>query len=72
MCKWVVNQDKDRIVKIEENEFKFVIVYNEEVYIGCNLMYDGVLLGTFNNLEEVLVELKNIYKADFLYLIKEI
>ncbi len=71
MCKWVVNQDKDRIVKIEDNEFKCVLVYNDGIFIAWNLIYDNILMGTFNGFEELFMELKHIYLNDFLYIIKE-
>lgn len=61
MCKWVINQDRDKIIKVEEfSKIHIVYIYYESTLIAFNLNYDSVLLGTFDTLEECIVEFSKI------------
>lgn len=58
--KWIVNQDKNCAVKFEEVNFKIVYKYYCDVEIGCNLYYRNILLGSFLDIEECLIEVFKI------------
>lgn len=64
MCKWVVNQDRDVIVKIDNvSELHIVYIYYESALIAFNLNYNSILLGTFDSIQECMVEFGRIINS---------
>lgn len=64
MCKWVVNQDRDIIIKIDNiSELHIVYIYYESTLIAFNLNYNSILLGTFDSIQECMIEFSRIINS---------
>lgn len=59
--KWVINQDRDEILELEDVRDLYVLpvrIHNK--IMGFNLYLTEILLGTFDTLAEALIELNSL------------
>jgi len=63
----LINQDRDVAMMFNDREQAITahLVYIKGEFIAVNLMLDDVLLGTFDSLEEALIERGNIMECPY-------
>ena len=61
------NQDRDILVMFNpaEDNIRAELIYKDDEFIGVNLMFDGVLLGTFDSLLDAMNERHTIMNFPF-------
>lgn len=62
---WVLNQDRDAIYRMIDEDLMSVPVMCEHVLIGFNLFMEDHFLGTFNSLNEVQKEMIEIMNCEY-------
>lgn len=64
MLKWLINQDRDAIIKLEDiSELRSQVVYYNDKIIAFNLMYGLELLGTFDTVVDCLKEVNSVINS---------
>lgn len=66
---FIVNQDRDQLIEFT-GDLHSEPVFSNDLLIGFNLLTNGILLGTFNSMEEIISEIMQIVNcADDTYMI---
>lgn len=64
MSRWVINQDRDIVVKLEDiSQLRSQVVYYKERIIAFNLLYELELLGTFDTVVDCMKEVNSIINS---------
>ena len=59
--KWIITQDRDRVVLLTSiSQIGVKLVEISSQFAGFNLLLDGILLGTFDTLDEINKEIMGI------------
>ena len=67
---YIINQDRDMsIVYTKDSKLTYNINYINGVYFGINLLLDNIEIGTFDSLEEILMEIWCIKHCKYKYYI---
>lgn len=68
----VISQDRDSSVTFNKgNKIDANVVFNGDTYMGINLIVNKRVMGTFDTLEEILAEVKNIYNCVYDFYVVE-
>lgn len=67
---FIINQDRDCIIQLQEtSKLNYEIITKDNIFIGYNLLIDGIPIGTFDTINDLENEINNIYNCKYTYYI---